>query len=101
MGRMRVVGEPAPRCERRGDASFCLIGRDTDVDVGAASTRFGRAEPLERHVWIPSVSIDHVLICPEAPVAEGSGPERTDITSGVLCHGDAYNLDLRRVGLES
>jgi hypothetical protein len=101
VGRMRVVGEPAPRSERRCDAGLGLIGRDADVDVGAAPTRLGRVEPLERDVWIPTVWIDHILVCPKAPVAEGGGPERTDITLGVLGHGDGDDLDLGGVGLQA
>ena len=49
---------------------------------------------------VASVPIDHVLICPEAPVPEGGGPERTYVAAGILCDGDAHCLHLGGVGLQ-
>ena len=100
MGRVRVVGEPSAGCESGRDASLGLLGRHADVDVDAAPARLWWMERLERNVRAASVSVDHVLTCPEAPVPEGGGPERTNVAAGILCDGDAQGLHLGGVGLE-
>ena len=97
---MRIVGQAPSRCDRRGDASFGLIGGDADVDVGPASAGLGWMEGLVRHVRIASVPIHDVLAWPETPVPERCGPERTDVAAGILGDGDPDLLDLGRVCLE-
>ncbi len=82
------------------DPGLGLIGRHADVDMGPAAARPGRAEVLEGHLRVPSVPIDDVFVRSKAPVAEGRGPERTNVAAGILGHRDVHHLDLGRVRLD-
>jgi len=46
------------------------------------------------------VPVDDVFFRSKAPVPEGCGPERTYIAACILCHRNAYDLDLRGVRLD-
>ena len=85
MGRMRAVRQASASFEGGRDSCFGLVGRHADVDVGPATPGLGRVEGLERHVRVPSVPIDDVFLRSEAPVPEGSGPERTHVAVCILC----------------
>ena len=101
MGSVRTVRQASAGFERCRDARLGLIGRNADVDVGSATSRPGRMEGLKRHVRIPSMTIDNVVVRSEAPVVEDGGPERTDVAAGILCHRDADDLDLGGVRLDA
>ena len=92
--RMRTVRQASASGDRCRDSCFGLIGRHADVDVGPATPRPRRAEALERHIRVTSVPIDDVFFRSEAPVPEGSGPERTDVAACILCDRNAHDLDL-------
>ncbi len=96
---MRIVGKPSASCKGGRYASFGLICRDADVDVRPATPRFGWVQALERHVRIAAVPIDDVLIRSEALIPEDGRPERTYVAAGILCYGDAHDLNLGGVWL--
>ena len=50
---------------------------------------------------VAPVSIDHVLVRPEVPVAQRCCPERADIHLGVLGYRDGDDLDLRWIRFDA
>src|SRR5207342_3797761 len=80
--------------------SLGLVGRNAHVDVVSAAAGSGRTDWLECEMRMATVRVDRVT-AHRVTISEYGSEERTNVRAGVLSHGNAKCLHLRRVGLES
>jgi hypothetical protein len=60
-------GNPPAGGNGRLHPRFCLVGRHTDVDMGAAASPLGRTEFMKPKVGVASVRVDRILLPQAGP----------------------------------